>query len=362
MTHVRGRLAAVSVAASAGAGAWVGFSIGVVVGALLGALVAWFAGAVLAWQRELAITLGVTRTLLPFGDQIPALRWIDAHWLIVIPVVAIGFAIVAAIVGAFIGALLASAYNRSPRHAAVVVELPESSEEVEDYAAPMPSSDSELPVPAAIIFDLDGTLVDTVETRIHAWLAVFEEERIRADRLDVAGLIGADGRRVARDIAARAGKQLDDDRAEAIDRRSGEIYEQLNRDPQPLPGVHDALEELDRRGLRWAIATSSRAEQVGTSVAALGLDQQPMIVDGSHVEHAKPEPDLLLYAASTLGVPAERCWYVGDSTWDMMAATAAGMVGVGVPSGAVGRAELEEAGARTVIPSLDRLVELLPDA
>jgi HAD superfamily hydrolase (TIGR01509 family) len=359
--HVRGRLAGVSVAASAGAGAWVGFSIGIVVGALLGALLAWFAGAVLAWQRELAITLGVTRTLLPFGDQIPALRWIDAHWLIVIPTVAIGFAIMAAVVGAFIGALLASAYNRSPRHASVVVELPEPSAEAGGYARPMPTSDSELPVPAAIVFDLDGTLVDTVETRIRAWMAVFEEERIPADRLEVAGLIGADGRRVARDVAARAGEQLDDGRAEAIDKRSGEIYEQLNHDPIPLPGVHDALAALDARGVQWAIATSSRAEQVGTSVAALGLDHRPMIVDGSHVDHAKPEPDLLLYAASTLGVPPERCWYVGDSTWDMMAATAASMVGVGVPTGAVGRAELEEAGARTVIASLDRLVELLPD-
>ena len=173
--HVRGRLAAVSVAASAGAGAWVGFSIGLVVGALLGALLAWFAGAVLAWQRELAITLGVTRTLLPFGDQIPALRWVDAHWLIVIPAVAVSFAIVAAVVGAFIGALLASAYNRSPRHASVVVELPAPDRQLDGYSRPMPTFDRDLPVPAAIIFDLDGTLVDTVETRIRAWMAVFQE-------------------------------------------------------------------------------------------------------------------------------------------------------------------------------------------
>jgi hypothetical protein len=122
---VRGRLAAVSVHASFNAGAWVGFTIGIVIGALLGALFAWFAGAVLAWQRELAITLGVTRALLPFGDQIPALRWIDAHWLIVVPVAALAFALLSAIVGGFIGALLAAAYNRSPRHAMIIVELPE---------------------------------------------------------------------------------------------------------------------------------------------------------------------------------------------------------------------------------------------
>lgn len=227
---------------------------------------------------------------------------------------------------------------------------------------PMHHSTPPLPKPAAVIFDLDGTLVDTVENRIRAWMAVFGEEQIDADRLEVAGMIGADGRRLARDIASRAGVEIDDERAEAIDRRSGEIYEQLNTAPRPLPGAHDALEALDDRGITWAIATSSRAEQVGASVAALELDHQPTIVDGSHVDEAKPEPDLLLYAASVLAVLPERCWYVGDSTWDMMAATAAGMTAIGVPTGAIGRAELEESGARAVVGSLDRLLDLLPDS
>jgi hypothetical protein len=135
MRQVRGRLAGVSVAASFGAGAWVGFAIGLVAGALLGALLTWFAGAVLDWQRELAITLGVTRSLLPFGDQIPALRWVSANWLIVVPAVSISVALISAAVGGFVGGLLAAAYNRSPRHAAVVVELPEDSAEEREVAA-----------------------------------------------------------------------------------------------------------------------------------------------------------------------------------------------------------------------------------
>jgi len=119
----RGRLAAVSVRASFGAGAWVGFALGLVMGALLGALISWFVGAVLDWQRELAFSLGVASALLPFGDQIPALRWISSTWYLVIPAVALATAIVSAVVGGMIGALLAAAYNRSPRHASVVVEL-----------------------------------------------------------------------------------------------------------------------------------------------------------------------------------------------------------------------------------------------
>ncbi len=125
MRQAHGRLAAVSIRSSLSAGAWVGFAIGMILGALAGAVLSWFAGAVLSWQRELAITLGVTRSLLPFGDQISALRWIQANWVLVVPAGAIGTAVLTAILGAMIGALLAAAYNRSPRHAGVVVELPD---------------------------------------------------------------------------------------------------------------------------------------------------------------------------------------------------------------------------------------------
>ncbi|HET8571161.1 MAG TPA: HAD family phosphatase [Candidatus Limnocylindria bacterium] len=216
-----------------------------------------------------------------------------------------------------------------------------------------------LPRPRALIFDLDGTLVDTVETRIRAWLALFDEAAIPADRSEVAALIGADGKRLARAVAAAAGIELDDRRAEELDRRSGEIYETLNTDPRPLPGAVRLLGELDERGLPWAIATSSRRQQVGASVDSLKLSHQPTIVDGSHVEHAKPAPDLLLEAAATLSLPAAACWYVGDATWDMRAAVAAGMPAVGVTSGAVDADALADAGADRVVGSLDEVIALL---
>jgi uncharacterized membrane-anchored protein YhcB (DUF1043 family) len=121
---VRGRLAAVSVRASFGAGAWVGGALGLVMGAVLGAILAWFAGTLLEWQRDLAFTLGVARALLPLGDQVGALRWVSSTWYAVIPATAILLALIAGLIGGLIGALIAAAYNRSPRHAAVVVELP----------------------------------------------------------------------------------------------------------------------------------------------------------------------------------------------------------------------------------------------
>jgi hypothetical protein len=129
MRLVRGRLAAVSVRASFAAGIWVGVTLGLVIGSILGALLAWGAGTILGWQRDLAFTLGVARALLPLGNEVGALRWISSNWFLVIPATAVVFATVAGLIGGLIGALLAAIYNRSPRHATVVVEIPDVVEE-----------------------------------------------------------------------------------------------------------------------------------------------------------------------------------------------------------------------------------------
>ncbi len=204
--------------------------------------------------------------------------------------------------------------------------------------------------PDAIVFDLDGTLVDTVPARIEAWQATFAERGIAVSRERLEPMIGMDGRRLAAEVMGDGGPTED------VDRRAGELFDERNRDPQPLPGARELLERLDADGVTWAIATSSRAEQVAASVGALGLRHRPRIVDGSAVEHAKPAPDLLQLAARQLGVAPDACWYVGDSTWDMRSAVAAGMRAIGVTAGAaVGEDALREAGASEVIGTLDEL-------
>jgi len=225
---------------------------------------------------------------------------------------------------------------------------------VTDDATPRPQPD--VPDdPAAILFDLDGTIVDTVETRVEAWMRTFSEVSIPADRGHVAGLIGSDGRRLATEVAALTGRQLDESRAEAIDRRSGQLFAELNTDPRPLPGIVELIAALRATGLPWSIATSSRAEQVHASVAALALAEAPPVTDGTAVRHAKPAPDLLLLAADQLGVTARTCWYVGDATWDMLAARAAGMVGIGITTGAADEVTLRRAGAANVWPTVEGL-------
>jgi len=224
----------------------------------------------------------------------------------------------------------------------------------------MPRDLASLPLPGAVLFDLDGTLVDTVQSRIAGWVEALQSAGLPTGPSTLAPLIGLDGRRLAREIAALAGTPIDAARSEEIDRESGEVYEQLNRAPRPLPGIARLIAELDRRHIAWAIATSSRKEQVAKSVAALGLATEPTIVDASHVEHAKPEPDLLLYAANELAVDPTACWYVGDSTWDMVSAVAAEMIAIGVTAGsAVDAATLQGAGAAVVFETLDGLAEVI---
>ena len=219
---------------------------------------------------------------------------------------------------------------------------------------------NQLPAPEGLIFDLDGTLVDTVGARIDGWLEALAGNGIPADRQEIGPMIGMDGKELARRTAQASGRTLTEDEVEQIDSAAGEAFDRHNRSPRPLPGVQQLLSDLDSVGLPWVIATSSRAEQVQRSVAALRLEKPPTIVDGSQVKRAKPEPDLLLLASRRLGVPPASCWAVGDSTWDMRAATAAGTIGVGVTAGAAVSANaLRDAGARLVVGTLDELAEIL---
>jgi len=224
----------------------------------------------------------------------------------------------------------------------------------------MPQRPDQLPTPAGIAFDLDGTLVDTVGARIEGWLEALSGAGMRATRDEIAPMIGMDGKRLARDVAEANHRRVGNEEIEEIDRAAGEAFDRLNASPQPLPGAGDLLTAIEARGLRWLIATSSRAEQVTRSVAALGLAVPPTIVDGSQVKRAKPAPDLLLLAAERLGSPADRCWAVGDATWDIRSSKAAGVTAIGVLAGsAVDRSALEKAGAALVVETLSELVALL---
>jgi len=214
--------------------------------------------------------------------------------------------------------------------------------------------------PRAIIFDLDGTLVDTVGTRVHSWMAVFPRFGIDPDPEYLAPLMGSDGKYLARMVAEHYGVELKPGDDAEIDILAGAEFRVLNANPRALPAARDLLESLSDAGLPWAVATSSLPDDARESVASLRLREMPIICDGADVEHAKPAPDLLYKAAWLLGVEPEVAWYVGDSRWDMLAARAAGMRAIAVLTGATDETELRDSGADIVYATLAEFHAELP--
>lgn len=217
-----------------------------------------------------------------------------------------------------------------------------------------------LGAPGALIFDLDGTLVDTVGTRVDSWMETFPDYGIHADAAYLAPMMGYDGRRLAGMVAEHYGVALGPGVDVEIDIAAGARFRELNARPRVLPGVAEILGALGARGLPWAIATSSLPEDARNSVAALELPSPPVICDGADVVHAKPAPDLLFKAADLLGIDPGAVWYVGDSRWDMIAATAAGMSPIAVLTGATDEATLRADGAAVVYATLHELLAQIP--
>ncbi len=216
--------------------------------------------------------------------------------------------------------------------------------------------------PGAIIFDLDGTLVDTVGTRVDSWMAVFPKFGIDAEPAFLAPLMGSDGRYLARMTAEHYGVELESGQDAEIDLQAGAEFRVLNAHPRTLPAARELLEALTDRGMPWAVATSSLPEDARASVDSLQLPSAPIICDGADVEHAKPAPDLLIKAAGLLQTDPGETWYVGDSRWDMVASGAAGMRAIAVLTGATSAEALTEAGADVIYPTLAELMADLPAA
>lgn len=216
------------------------------------------------------------------------------------------------------------------------------------------SDSADWTLPAGIILDLDGTLIDTAPIRVEAWATTLTAAGIMADRTAIARRIGMDGRRLAGEIAAVAGMRLDERRKDKIDQAAGRAFDRLNTERRPLPGARQLLAALGAAAIPWAIATSSRREQVASSLARLELARSEVIViDGADVVRAKPAPDLLLAAAFRLGVAPEGCWYIGDSAWDVHAARGAGMRSIVVTAGSVVDLwHLQASGPDLLVPTL----------
>jgi len=208
---------------------------------------------------------------------------------------------------------------------------------------------------AALIFDLDGTLVDTVYAHVFAWQRAFAEIGLPIDGWRIHRRIGMSGGLFARAAAREVGRELRPAEVDALQRRHGELFRELLPERRPLPGAVDLLADLRRYGVPHGIATSGRRPEIDASLAALGVPDGTVVVERGEVERAKPEPDLFLACAERLGVSAVETYVVGDAVWDLLAARRAGMLSVGLLSGGYGEEELTASGAFRVYRDAEEL-------
>ena len=197
----------------------------------------------------------------------------------------------------------------------------------------------------ALIFDLDGTLVDTVYAHVFAWQRALAEEGMPIDGWRVHRRIGMSGGLFARAVAREVGRELSPDEVEDLQARHGAIFEELLPERRPLPGARELLATLRERAIVHGIATSGRRPEIDRSLDVLGVGDETVVIDRGHVRRAKPEPDLFLACQEALGVEPEACYVVGDAVWDLLAARRARMLSVGLLSGGYGADELLGAGA-----------------
>jgi HAD superfamily hydrolase (TIGR01509 family) len=200
----------------------------------------------------------------------------------------------------------------------------------------------------AFLFDLDGTLVDSVYQHVLAWREALEKAGIELSVWRIHRRIGMSGGLFINALLRETGGKIDSEKADALRRLHAEAYNRQSKTVRPLPGARELLRHLASLKVPHAIATSGRLETAGPNVEMLGLAPGTPVVTRDLVRYAKPDPHLFLEAAAQLGAPITNSIVIGDSVWDMLAARRARALGVGLLSGGYGSDELERAGAYRV--------------
>lgn len=197
----------------------------------------------------------------------------------------------------------------------------------------------------ALIFDLDGTLMDSVYAHVLAWQLAFAEAGMPIDGWRLHRRMGMSGGLFKRAVMRELGRAISMPRLKALDKRHSELFRQFLPKPRPLPGAVELLRFLRRNKIVHGIATSNQRPNINPSLKALGVTKDTVVVERGDVARAKPEPDLFLECQERLGVEVKDCYVVGDAVWDLMAARRAGMISIGLLSGGYGEDELVRAGA-----------------
>ena len=197
----------------------------------------------------------------------------------------------------------------------------------------------------ALIFDLDGTLVDTVYAHVFAWQRAFADSGMAIDGWRIHRRIGMSGGLFTRAAARELDREIKPAAAAALQKRHGELFREFLPERRPLPGAVELLKFLRSVPVPHGIATSGGRPEIDASLDALGVPSDTVIIERGNVARAKPEPDLFLACQRRLGVEPDECYVIGDAVWDLLAARRAGMLSIGLLSGGYGEDELSRAGA-----------------
>ena len=215
----------------------------------------------------------------------------------------------------------------------------------------------------AFIFDLDGTLLDSVYEHVNAWAHALRDEKIDVPIWKIHRRIGMSGGLFSAALVRELGHEISDDTKQRLRDLHAGYYNSVSATVKPLPGAVELLKHLTTNGIAWAIATSSHIKTAAPVLGKLGVDPtKNIVITRDQTRYAKPDPDLFLVAADKLGADIAHCAVVGDAIWDMLAAARARALGIGFLSGGYGEEELRQTGAYRIFEGpadmLDHIDEL----
>ena len=197
---------------------------------------------------------------------------------------------------------------------------------------------------AAILFDLDGTLVDSNELHVDAWIEVFHQAghtEITAEI--VRGQIGKGGDNLVPTLLPH----LSEDEQEALSKQNGDLFKARYLDQvRPFPHARDLLARAHEDGRKIVLASSAGGEELDHYIDLLDIRELvEATTSKDDVENSKPDPDIFATALQKTGVPADQAMVVGDTPYDIEAAAKCGIRTVALRSGGFSAAALREAGA-----------------
>jgi HAD superfamily hydrolase (TIGR01549 family) len=213
----------------------------------------------------------------------------------------------------------------------------------------------------ALIFDLDGTLIDSVYPHTLAWQQTLDEVGLSVPAFEIHRHIGISGKLLVRTLSRGRHSSFDEATIHKLEQRHDELFRKAASLQRPLPGSIALLQFLRDSRIAHGIATTGKRGEIEPALRALAIDPSTLVVDGSSIGHAKPEPDLFVACQERLGETPSDCLIVGDAVWDIHAGRRAGMLAIGVLTGGYGAQELSNAGAMRIYRNAEDLMQSIDE-